>query len=77
MADHAAGTPAVTDELQLTITRLAESERRRQAAIQLLRQIGEARSRTEFLSSAVALLQQWSGCQCVGIRILNDQDPVE
>ncbi|HEY3354497.1 MAG TPA: PAS domain S-box protein [Polyangia bacterium] len=69
-------TGELTEQLRLTLGSLAESERRRKAAITLLGQLAEARSRKEFLEGAVTLLQRWSSCRCVGVRILNDRGDV-
>ena len=48
-----------------------ESERRRNAAIELLKQFSQASSRKEYLAAVVELIRGWIGCRCVGVRVLN------
>ncbi len=38
----------------------------------LLKLFGQTSSRAEYLDSVVDLVQEWSGCRCVGIRVLDE-----
>ena len=55
------------------ITQRKETERRVHATNALLSLFSEKPSRKEYLDSVVDLVQRWSGCRCVGIRVLNRQ----
>ena len=46
---------------------------RDEATTALLKLFSETTSRKEYLDRAVALLRDWSGCRCVGIRVLDDE----
>jgi len=56
------------------VTELTEVHRRMEATNSLLNLFVRRSSRKEYLDSVIELLQPWSGCRCVGIRILNEKD---
>jgi PAS domain S-box-containing protein len=56
------------------ITDLKEAQRRTEATNSLLNLFVRKSTRKEYLDSVIELIQPWSGCRCVGIRILNEKD---
>jgi PAS domain S-box-containing protein len=58
-------------ELEEAKARLKDYERQTQAANALLRLYAIATSRTEYMGLAVKLINIWSDCRYVGIRMLN------
>jgi PAS domain S-box-containing protein len=49
-------------------------QRRIEATNALLNLFVTKSTRKEYLDSVIELIQPWSGCRCVGIRILNEKD---
>jgi PAS domain S-box-containing protein len=60
-----AGGVAVVED----ITKRWEIERRDSATTALLALFARKSSRKEYLDAVVALIAEWSGCRCVGIRV--------
>ncbi len=56
------------------ITVRRELQRRIEATNALLNLFVKMRLRKEYLDAAIELIQPWSACRCVGIRILNEKD---
>ncbi len=56
------------------VTELTEAHRRMEATNSLLNLFIRKSTRKEYLDSVIELIQPWSGCRCVGIRILNEKD---
>ena len=55
------------------ISERKEIERRTYATSVLLELFSKKAARREYLDAVVDLLQSWSGCRCVGIRVLDEQ----
>ena len=55
------------------ISQRKEIERRTYATNVLLNLFSKKSIRREYLDAVVDLLQSWSGCQCVGVRVLDKQ----
>jgi PAS domain S-box-containing protein len=55
------------------VTKRREAERRTYATNVLLELFSKKSVRREYLDAVVDLLQSWSGCRCVGIRVLDRQ----
>ncbi|MGZ6220967.1 MAG: PAS domain-containing sensor histidine kinase, partial [Syntrophales bacterium] len=55
------------------ITEQKEAEKRTHATNALLSLFSEKTGRKEYLDAVVELIQEWSGCRCVGIRVLDDR----
>lgn len=55
------------------ITERKEAEKRSDITNSLLELFSKTSSRKEYLDSVVQVLHDWSGCRCVGIRVVNDQ----
>ena len=66
------GSPLIM-EMGIDITEQKEVERRINATNVLLELFSKKSVRREYLNAVVDLLQSWSGCQCVGIRVLDRQ----
>ncbi|MDD5730309.1 MAG: PAS domain S-box protein, partial [Candidatus Omnitrophica bacterium] len=49
-----------------------EISRRIEARNDLLKLLGESSSRKDYLDAVVKLLKDWSKCECVGIRVVNE-----
>ncbi len=49
-------------------------QRRIEATNSLLNLFVRMSSRKEYLDGALGLIQRWSGCRCVGIRVLDEKD---
>jgi PAS domain S-box-containing protein len=58
------------------ITQRKETERQINATNALLSLFSKKSLRKEYLDSVVDLIQSWSGCRCVGIRVLNRQGDI-
>jgi PAS domain S-box-containing protein len=58
------------------ITQRKETERQINATNALLSLFSKKSLRKEYLDSVVDLIQSWSGCRCVGIRVLNKQGDI-
>jgi PAS domain S-box-containing protein len=56
------------------ITELKEAQKRTEATNSLLNLFVKKTTRKEYLDSVIELIQTWSGCRCVGIRVLNEKD---
>src|SRR4030042_357713 len=56
------------------ITKRKEAERRTNATNVLLNLFSKKTVQKEYLDAAVDLIQNWSGCHCVGIRILDERN---
>lgn len=50
-----------------------EAETRNNVIIRLLKQLTEATSRKNYLDAVVEIIHGWSGCRCVGIRLLDSE----
>lgn len=55
------------------ITERKQAVRRANAVHSLLGLFAKKTSRKEYLNSAVGVLQRWSGCRCVGIRVVDEK----
>ena len=55
------------------ITERKEAENRIRSTNALLSLFSEKSVRKEYLDAVVGLIQSWSGCRCVGIRVLDKQ----
>jgi len=53
---------------------LRATQRRTEATNSLLNLFVKTTTRKEYLDSVIELIQPWSGCRCVGIRVLNERD---
>ena len=60
-------------DLEESLARLQLNERHTQAANALLRLYAQATTRKEYVGQAVKLINIWSDCRYVGIRMLNDK----
>lgn len=60
-------------QLELEIRKREKIEKAILARSQLLQLMGSAGSRKEYLESAVDCIHEWSGCKCVGIRMVNEK----
>ncbi len=56
------------------ITETKEIQKRLEATNMLLSLFVKKLVRKEYLDSVIELIQPWTGCRCVGIRILNEKD---
>ncbi|HXX35528.1 MAG TPA: histidine kinase, partial [Thermodesulfobacteriota bacterium] len=56
------------------VTELTEAHKRMEATNSLLNLFVKKSTRKEYLDSVIEMIQPWSGCRCVGIRILNEKD---
>lgn len=61
----------VNKELQVEIHERKQTERHVNATNILLKLSVKKSSRREYLDSVVKLISDWSGCRCVGIRVLH------
>ena len=55
------------------ITEQRTAEMRDNAANELLELFSQKTSRKDYLDSAVKVISEWSGCKCVGIRLLDEE----
>ncbi len=60
----------------LDVSERKEYEQRILASNRLLQLLGTAASRREYLDEVVKLVSDWSGCRCVGIRVVDDNGMV-
>src|SRR5208282_5407063 len=58
------------------ITERKEAERRRDLTSALSALFAQKASASEYLHSVVELIQQWSGAQALGIRLVNEQQEI-
>ncbi len=56
------------------VTERMEMQKRTEATNALLNLFVKKSTRKEYLDSVIELIQPWSGCRCMGIRILNEKD---
>jgi len=56
------------------VTEMTESRALEKTTAELLKPFARAFSRRDYLSSVVPIIQQWTGCRHVGIRIMNGSD---
>lgn len=61
----------VNEELQIEVTERKQAENYINATNALLKLFIRKSSRKEYLDSVVELIRNWSGCRCVGIRVLD------
>ena len=61
-------------EINHDITESKELQQRVEATNTLLSLFVRMASRKDYLDGALDLLQDWSGCRCAGIRVLNEKD---
>lgn len=61
----------VNEELRAEIAERSQAESRINATNALLKLSVKKSSRREYLDSVVKLISDWSGCRCVGIRVLD------
>jgi len=60
-------------EMGIDITERKEAENRIQSTNALLNLFSKKSIRKAYLNAVVDLIQSWSGCRCVGIRVLDKQ----
>ena len=60
----------------IDITERKEAERRRDLTSAVAALFAQKASISEYLHSVVQLVQQWSGCQALGIRLVNEQQQI-
>jgi len=65
------GLPYAVCGISTDITAVKEAEHRTHSTNALLRLFSRALSREEYCDLVLELLGEWSGCRCVGIRILD------
>ena len=58
------------------VTRSIEAEKHTNDINTILRLFVQASSRKEYLDEIVDLISKWSGCRCVGIRIINEHGEI-
>jgi PAS domain S-box-containing protein len=56
----------------MDVTESERTERRKGVTNSLLALFAQKTSRKEYLDSVVEIIRNWSGCECVGVRITND-----
>jgi PAS domain S-box-containing protein len=54
------------------VTKRTEAKRRDAFTRKLLESFSKTNSRKEYLDALVEMVRDWSGCQCLGIRVLDD-----
>lgn len=69
----AAGSPTTIVLTVQDITAHKEAERRDRILSTVLALFAKKTSRKEYLDAVTKVVRQWSGCRCVGIRVLNDK----
>jgi PAS domain S-box-containing protein len=67
----AAGHPLYRVGTIRDITERKVAERHTQAANRILRLATEASSRKDYLDGLLTPIQEWSGCRCIGIRVVD------
>jgi len=55
------------------ITEAKATERRQAVTNALLELFARKATRKEYVDSVVEVIQRWSGCQCVGVRVVNNR----
>jgi PAS domain S-box-containing protein len=55
------------------VTQRTEAERRNQFTTLLLELFAKKATRKEYLEALVSVIRQWSGCRCVGIRVVDER----
>jgi len=63
-------------QLSQEILRRKETERELSARNILLKLLNRAASRKDYIEGAVKLIKNWSKCQCVGIKILDEEGKI-
>ncbi len=56
------------------VTELKAIQKRTEATNSLLNLFVKKPTRKEYLDSVIELIQLWSGCRCVGVRVLDERD---
>ncbi|MEW6118286.1 MAG: MASE3 domain-containing protein [Nitrospirota bacterium] len=72
----ASGVPKIIIGNAQDITERKKAEQRITAHHELLRLFTKTVSRKEYLDAVVQLIRNWSGCRCVGIRIVSDNGTI-
>ncbi len=72
MEEVSIGQQKVLMTLVQDITRQKQHERREEGIRQLLELFATKTTRQAYVEAVVAFLQEWSGCRCAGIRLLED-----
>ena len=67
------GSSPLILEMGIDITERKQAEEKLKATNALLSLFSQKPSRKEYLDAVVDLIHSWSGCRCVGIRILDDK----
>jgi PAS domain S-box-containing protein len=68
------GHPSAILEINHDVTEAKELQRRVEATNTLLNLFVRMASRKDYLDGALGLVQNWTGCRCAGIRVLNEKD---
>lgn len=58
-------------EMGMDVTERNRAEKRSKVMTDLLEKFAQKTSLKEYLDSVVKILRDWSGCRCVGIRLIN------
>ncbi len=58
------------------VTAIREAEDRIFTSNEILRLFSRSLTRKDYLDSVVKLVQKWSGCRCVGIRVLDEHSRI-
>lgn len=66
----------MNEQLRREVSERSEAEKRLKISYALLRLQGNIFSRAEYLAIVVKLIRGLIGCQCVGIRLLNDRGEI-
>ncbi|RJQ56741.1 MAG: response regulator [Nitrospiraceae bacterium] len=64
------------EELALEISGRVKTDRIVKTTNELLKLFPARRSRKDYLKSVVKIIREWSGCRCVGIRVLNERGEI-
>lgn len=75
ITDHSGKPTTVVLTIQ-DITAHKRAERQSQIVTAILALFAKKTSRKEYLNAVTRVIRQWSGCHCVGIRVLNDKGDV-
>jgi PAS domain S-box-containing protein len=57
----------------INVTERKETQKRIQSTNALLNLFSKTSNRKEYLEKGVGLIQEWTGCRCVGIRVVDDR----
>jgi signal transduction histidine kinase/DNA-binding response OmpR family regulator len=71
--ERTAELKGAVETLQNEMAERKQAEKKLKATNALLSLFSQKPSRKEYLDAAVDLIHSWSGCRCVGIRILDDK----